>query len=133
MGATRFNHTPVYNLAWDLTAAGTGTPVADGNYAVWIELADTELPPAGLTSATGVRRTNVPFTISGGGVVSVGPVTQSGFSDITISPTTTALPVAVAVAPAPAVASCGSGGVYGLLIGLLAGLAPLLRRRRCHD
>jgi hypothetical protein len=120
MGATRSVMTPVGNLTWDLTAASDGLPVPDGTYRLWIELADNEIPPPGTTSITGARRTSVPFDISGGAVVPVGPLSQDGFASIAISPTPIAGPAPVITNTAGGITrGCGGGGIYGMLMPLL--------------
>ncbi len=130
MGATRVVLSPVNNLTWDLMAAGSGsgTAVADGDYVLWIELADDEMPVAATGSVPGARRTSVPFTISGGAVLPVGPLDQAGFTSITIAATPSAVAPAVKTDTAGGIGGCGGGGLYALL--LLGGLVALRRRRQ---
>ena len=73
MGATRSNHTTTLNVTWDMLARGGATAVADGTYVVQFETADTNK-----------HRTSVSFT-KNGTASTVGPVTQGGFNNITLT------------------------------------------------
>jgi hypothetical protein len=73
MGATRSNHTATLNVTWDMLPRGGTTAVADGVYVVQFETADTNK-----------HRTSVSFTKNGTASI-VGPVTQAGFNNITLT------------------------------------------------
>lgn len=129
MGATRSAAIPVNNLTWDLRDR-SGALITDGNYLLWIELADDNSPPAGTTSVPGARRTSLAFTIAGGAITEAGPVTQDGFASLRIGPAP-GTPVGSGTATNVAggkTAACGSGGIYALILGSL-GLLLIGRRR----
>jgi hypothetical protein len=129
MGATRSAAIPVSNLTWDLRDR-SGALITDGNYLLWIELADDNSPPTGTTSVTGARRTSLAFTIAGGAITEAGPVTQDGFTSLRIGPTP-GTPVGSGTGTNVAggkTAACGSGGIYALILGSL-GLLLIGRRR----
>ncbi len=134
MGATLLRHRQIGNLAWNFNPATT----PDGTYTLWLESSDANpdaVGAASTTSVTGANRTSLSFTIVSGSVVATSGA-GGGFTGIRISPFLDPTAAASAadggasgvVQDAGKVASCGSGGVFALI--LACGLMLTLRRRR---
>lgn len=103
MGATRSSHAGVLTVTWDLIPHGSSAAVPDGDYVLCFEITDTE---GGLSAF----RPTTNFTVSGGSVPPIGPVTLGGISDLTVNQ---------AITPAPVEETpggCGAGSAYAFML-----------------
>lgn len=130
MGATILNHGTIANLVWTFDPLST----PDGSYTLWLETADDN--PAAIGGAapgavTGANRTSLGFSIVGGIVVeSLGG--GGGFTGVRIAGTRGPGAPAADLTPNQAgkIASCGSGGIFALILCLAAAMLAVAGRRR---
>lgn len=103
MGATRSDHGSTLTVTWDLVPIGATTPITDGSYKVFIEVAESN-------PGTGASIGSQTFAVTGGTVAPTGPIDLPGVSGLTINQTSSAL------ADNPEPGGCGVGSVYALIL-----------------
>lgn len=116
MGATRSDHNATLTLTWDLIPRGGGVPVADGNYRLCFEVAENE-------GGGGASRPATEFTVAGGAVAPIGPLTLTGVRDVNINKSGTEVPLEEP-------GGCGLGSAHALFGMLFLLLGLRLRRLR---
>jgi hypothetical protein len=98
--------------------------LADGQYTLWIETADANLPTPATGQVAGANRISMPFTITGGSVVEA-TASGGGFTAIRLSPSVTPLAPAFAAQPTDAVIAVGATATFSVAV--TGAPAPTLR------